>query len=85
MRSLSLLERLGGKPPEKNKSSERPTENFFKKNQPVQSQPQTPIKQPEEEQQTYSRDQTLQNNSPINASAFAEDIQAQRKMTLWKK
>ena len=63
MRSLSLLERLGGKPPEKNKSFERPTENFFKKNQPVQSQPQTPIKQPEEEQQTYSRDQSLQNNS----------------------
>lgn len=59
MRSLSLLERLGGKPKEKNSPPERPTEKILPKPKP-----------PEEEQQTYTRDPYAKNQSQVMASSF---------------
>lgn len=63
MRTLSLLERLGGKPKEKEKPKveERPTLKNLTKPQP----------QPAEElPQTYTRDKSLQHDTPVVASSF---------------
>lgn len=64
MRSLSLLERLGGKPPAKKSKESPPQENLQK---PKISTPPPP----EEVQETYSRDKSSQNDLPVMASAFS--------------
>ena len=60
MKRLSLLERLGGKMPEK-KSPEKVESQGISPEQPIVAK---------DEPQTYSRDNTLQNNSPVMASSF---------------
>ena len=60
MKRLSLLERLGGKIPEK-KSPEKVESKGLSPEQPIVAK---------DEPQTYSRDNTLQNNSPVMASSF---------------
>ena len=60
MKRLSLLERLGGKIPEK-KSPEKIESQGLSPEQPIVAK---------DEPQTYSRDNTLQNNSPVMASSF---------------
>lgn len=61
MRSLSLLERLGGKSKEKEKtkSEDRSALKNLAKTQ-----------EPEETPKTYTRDKSLQNESPVIASSF---------------
>ena len=59
MRSLSLLERLGGKSKEKDKSDDRSTLKNLSKPKEI-----------EEPLQTYMRDKNLQNDTPVIASSF---------------
>ena len=59
MRSLSLLERLSGKPKDKNKSEDR---SALKNVSTPQSS--------EEKTQTYTRDKNAQNDAPVIASSF---------------
>ena len=77
MRSLSLLERLGGKLPEKKIPESSSTKQEKLSEQPQITTPLTvTVRQheetppPKEEQQTYSRDQSLQNAPIAVASAF---------------
>ena len=64
MRSLSLLERLGGKNQDKNKSPETSAETNLQKSQPIKNEV------PKSQEKSHAEEENLQDNSRVMASAF---------------
>lgn len=71
MRALSLLERLGGKPKEQKQSIDRAAlRNLTQPEQQLQPQPQPRPQATEGFEKTYTRDKSLQHETPMLASSF---------------